>query len=160
MLGVLHRLLVLAVVLLNRMRVAARTVALAALLGMGDQWPAMGDGRRAAGLSVSNPRQLRALQVLDRRKPGVAARVRFEWDPASGARRYVLTGHWTSPPSWAVQSQQHRVTPQNAMAWEPHRVAFEVSVPDGFHSWSVVALFGADEHGDFNHPTTVSFDVK
>jgi len=142
------------------MRAAARTVALAALLGMVDQRPAAHRPSPVAGLLTSNPRQLRALQVLDRRKPGVAARVRFEWDPASGARRYVLTGHWTSPPSWAVQSEQHRVTSQNATEWESHRVAFEVTLPEGFHSWSVVALFGPDEHGYFNHPTTASFDVR
>lgn len=135
-----------------------RTIALVAMLGMGDQRPAMADARWAT--VDSNPRQLRALQVLDRRKPGVAARVRFEWDPAPGARRYVLTGHWTSPPSWAVQSQQYRVTSQNAAAWETRRVAFEAMLPEGFHSWSVVALFGPDEHGDFAHPTSVMFDVR
>ena len=154
-------------VLLSRMRIAVRTTILAALLGMGDERqamgdgrPAMGDGRRATSLSTSNPRQLRALQVLDRRKPGAAARVRFEWDPAPGARKYVLTGHWTSPPSWAVQSQQHRITSQNAAAWESRRVAFEATLPEGFHSWSVVALFGPDEHGDFAHPTSVTFEVR
>ena len=153
MLGVLHRLLVLAVVLLNRMRVAARAVALAALLGMGD-------GRWTMAGVDSNPHQLRALQVLDRRRPGVAPRIRFEWDAVPGARRYAMTGRWTSPPSWAIQSEQHRVTPQNATVWETHRVAFELSLPEGTHSWSVVALFGADEHGDFAHPTSVAFDVR
>ena len=138
-------------VLLTPVRAAARTIALVALLGTGHLEWALGD---------SNPRQLHALQVLDRRRPGVAARVRFEWDPVPGARRYVLTGHWTRPPSWAVQSQQHRVTPQSAAVWEARRVAFEVTLPEGFHSWSVVALFGPDEHGDFDHPTSVSFDVR
>jgi len=136
------------------MRVAARAIVLAALLGMCDGLPTTGDGR------PSNPRRLSALQVLDRRKPGVAPRIRFEWDAVPGVRRYVLTGHWTSPPSWAVQSRQDGVTPQNATAWESRRVAFEVTLPEGFHSWSVVALFGADEHGDFDHPATVSFDVR
>jgi hypothetical protein len=167
MLGVLYRLLVLAMVLLSWMRLVVWTTVLAALLGMsgersamGDERSAMGDGRRATGLGTSNPRQLRALQVLDRRKPGVAARVRFEWDPAPGARKYVLTGHWTSPPSWAVQSQQYRVTSQNAVTWESRRVVFEATLPEGFHSWSVVALFGPDEHGDFAHPTSVTFEVR
>jgi hypothetical protein len=36
----------------------------------------------------------------------------------------------------------------------------EVSIPEGTHSWSVVALFGPHEHGDFDHPTPVSFDVR
>ena len=140
-------------VLLSRVGVAVRMAVVVGLIGAG-----MGDGRWAMG--DSNPRQLRALQVLDKRNPGVAPRVRFEWDPVPAARRYVLTGHWTTPPSWAVQSQQLRVTPQNATAWESGRVAFEVTLSQGFHSWSVVALFGPDEHGDFDHPTTVSFDAR
>jgi len=100
------------------------------------------------------------MQLLDRRKAGVAPRVRFEWEPVSGARGYMLTGRWTSPPSWAIQSEEHRVTPQNATVWESRRVAFEVSLPEGMHSWSIVALFGPHEHGDFDHPTAVSFDVR
>ena len=110
--------------------------------------------------ATTNPRRLRAMQLLERRKAGVAPRIRFEWDPVVGARRYVLMGRWTSPPSWAIQSEVHRVTPQNATAWDSRRVAFEVSVPEGTHSWSVVALFGPHEHGDFDHPTPVSFDVR
>jgi hypothetical protein len=109
---------------------------------------------------TTNPRQLRALQLLERRKAGVAPRVRFEWDAVAGARRYELTGRWTSAPSWAIQSANHRVTAQNATVWASHRVAFELSIPEGTHSWSVVALFGPDEHGDFNHPTSLSFDVR
>ncbi|HVE35311.1 MAG TPA: hypothetical protein VNC18_17230 [Gemmatimonadaceae bacterium] len=140
-------------VLLSRMRVAARTIVLVALVGTAD-----GTGRWT--IVASNPRQLRALQVLDRRRPGVTPRIRFEWDAVPGARRYSLTGRWTSPPSWAIQSEQHRVTQQNATAWETHRVAFELPLPEGTHSWSVVALFGADEHGDFAHPTSASFDVR
>ena len=110
--------------------------------------------------ATTNPRQLRAMQLLERRKAGVSPRVRFEWDPVAGARRYVLMGRWTSPPSWAIQSEEHRVTAQNASAWESRRVAFEVSLPEGTHSWSVVALFGPHDHGDFDHPTPVSFDVR
>jgi len=110
--------------------------------------------------ATTNPRQLRAMQLLDRRKAGVAPRIRFEWDPVVGARGYVLAGRWTSPPSWTIQSEEHRVTPQNAAVWESRRVAFEVSLPEGTHSWSVVALFGPHEHGDFDHPTAVSFDVR
>jgi hypothetical protein len=107
-----------------------------------------------------NPRQLRAMQLLDRRTTGLAPRVRFEWDPVSGARRYVLTGRWTSPPSWTVQSASYSVSPRNADVWDPHRVALELSVAEGANSWSVVALFGPDEHGDFAHPTGVSFDLR
>ena len=109
-----------------------------------------------------NPRQLRAMQLLDRRNVGVPLRIRFEWDAVAGARRYALTGRWTSPPSWTIQSATYSVTPRSATAWEPRRVAFDVSIAEGegTHSWSVVALFGADEHGDFAHPATVSFDVR
>ena len=114
----------------------------------------------ALSVAATNPRQLRAMQLLDRRKPGVPPRIRFEWNPVSGARRYVLTGHWTSPPSWTIQSEEHRVTPGNATAWEPHRIAFELSLPEGSHSWSVVALVGPGERGDFDHPTSVLFDVR
>ena len=120
---------------------------------------AMGDGRWATAAD-SNPRRLRALQLLDRREPGVAARVRFEWDPVPGARRYSLTGRWTTPPSWTIKSATYGVAAHNATAWEPHRIALELSLPQGTHSWSVVALLGAREHGDFAHPTSVSFEVR
>jgi len=110
--------------------------------------------------ATTNPRQLRAMQLLDQRAVGVAARVRFEWDGVAGARRYVLSGRWTSPPSWVIHSATYSVTPRNATAWESHRVAFELSLPEGTHSWSVVALFGTDEHGDFAHPTPVTFEVR
>jgi hypothetical protein len=109
---------------------------------------------------AANPRQLHALLLLDHRTAGALPRIRLEWDPVAGARRYAVAGRWTSPPSWAIQSEQHRVGAQNASAWEPHRVAFELSLPEGTHSWSVVALFGADEHGDFAHPTSVTFEVR
>ena len=49
---------------------------------------------------------------------------------------------------------------KNATAWESRRVAFEVSLLEGSHSWSVVALFGPHENGDFDHATTVSFTVR
>ena len=118
------------------------------------------EANRAAAEATPNPRQLRAMQLLERGKVGIAPRVRFEWDPVAGARRYELTGRWASPPSWAIQSANHYVSVRNATIWEPHRIAFELSIPDGTHSWSVVALFGSDDHGDFNHPTSVSFDAR
>src|SRR5262249_35868132 len=100
------------------------------------------------------------MELLDRRSVAVAPRVRFAWDPVAAPRRYVLTGRWTSAPSWAIQSASQSVTSRNATVWDQHRVALELSVAEGAHSWSVVALFGPNEHGDFNHPTTVSFDVR
>jgi hypothetical protein len=44
--------------------------------------------------------------------------------------------------------------------WDSQRVAFELSIPEGTHSWSVVALFGPSERGDFDHPTSVSFEIR
>jgi hypothetical protein len=116
--------------------------------------------RRPSQKAATNPRRLQAMQLLERRRVGVAPRVRFEWDAVAGARRYELTGRWTSPPSWAVQSANHRVTAQNATVWEAHRVGIELPIAEGTHSWSVVALFGPDEHGDFARPASVSFDVR
>jgi hypothetical protein len=144
--------------------VRGRALLIVAVLWTRDAERATRDNQRetngAVAGATTNPRQLRAMQVLDRRKAGVPPRVRFEWDPVAGARSYMLTGRWTSPPSWAIRSEAHRVTAQNATAWEPRRVALEVSLPEGTHSWSVVALFGPHEHGDFDHPTPVSFDVR
>ena len=139
------------------MRTAARAILMmASATAMGSHTPVRGRSEP----ETTNPRQLRALQMLDHRERGAQPRIRFEWDQVSGARQYVLTGRWASPPSWAIRSEQHRITHENATAWESHRVAFEVSLPEGFHSWSVVALIGAAERGDFDHPTTVSFDVR
>ena len=144
--------------------VRARALLMVAVLWTRDAGHAIRDKQRetngAVAEATTNPRRLRAMQLLDRRKAGVPPRVRFEWDPVAGARKYVLTGRWTTPPSWAIQSEEHRVTPQNATVWGSNRVAFEVSLPEGTHSWSVVALFGPHEHGDFDHPTSVSFDLR
>jgi hypothetical protein len=139
------------------MRTAVRAILMmASATAMGSRTPV----RERSEPETTNPRRLRALQVLDHRAPGTQPRIRFEWDQVSGARKYVLTGRWASPPSWAIRSEQYRITRENAIAWESHRVAFEVPLPEGFHSWSVVALFGEQERGDFDHPTTVSFDVR
>ena len=150
-------------VLLSPVRaVACAILMMASSAPRGSHTPVL-EPRVAASSSrgvTANPHQLRAVQLLDRRKAGVPPRVRFEWDPVGGARSYMLTGRWTSSPSWAIRSEAHRVTAQNATAWEPRRVALEVSLPEGTHSWSVVALFGPHEHGDFDHPTSVSFDVR
>jgi hypothetical protein len=140
--------------------VTARAILMVVLAAMLGSHAPFQERRLEQTVSATNPRELHALQLLDRRTPGAPPRIRLEWDPVQGARRYVLTGRWASPPSWTIQSEQHRITPQNATAWEPHRVAFEVALPEGTHSWSVVALFGADEHGDFAHPTSVTFEVR
>ncbi len=109
---------------------------------------------------VRNPRQLRAVQLLAQRPPGIAPRVRFEWDQVPGAREYLLGGQWANPPSWTMQSREYRVTPQTATRWDAKQVQFDVSLPEGSHSWKVVALFGRDDRGDFANPTPFSFDVR
>jgi hypothetical protein len=107
-----------------------------------------------------NPSTLRASQLLERRPPGTLPRVRFEWDQVRGATQYLLSGQWTTPPSWTVQSREHRVTASVATSWGASHVSFDVSLPEGSHSWRLVALFGPRDIGDFEHPTTASFDVR
>jgi len=107
-----------------------------------------------------NPSTLRASQLLDRRVPGTLPRVRFEWDQVRGATQYLLSGRWTTTPSWAVQSREYRVTASVATSWEVGHVSFDVSLPEGSHSWRLVALFSPRDIGDFERPTTVSFDVR
>jgi hypothetical protein len=86
--------------------------------------------------------------------------VRFEWDQVPGATEYLLSGQWTSGPSWAMQSREFRVTQRAATSWQPDRVSFDISLPEGSHSWRLVALFGPRDVGDFESPTPVSFDVR
>jgi hypothetical protein len=86
--------------------------------------------------------------------------VRFEWDQVEGAREYVLTGRWTSPPSWAIEKREFRVKAANATTWDAHRVAFEVALPEGSYSWALVTMFGPKGNGDFANPTLLSFDVR
>src|SRR5678815_5797606 len=85
-----------AMVLLSPARVAARSIGLVALLGVmatgaSHDWHLTTPiaQRPSPVAAASNPRLLRALQLLDRRKSGVAPRIRFEWDAVLGARRYV-----------------------------------------------------------------------
>lgn len=125
-----------------------------------------GDGRALKGTAsratrvVRNPESLRATQLLGPRAPGVSPRIRFEWEQVTGAATYVLSGHWTGAQSWALRSTEYRVTVRNATQWEPSRVAFDVSLPEGSHSWKLVALFSPNETGDFEHPAHLSFDVR
>ena len=110
---------------------------------------------------MRNPHRLAAVQLLAERRPGVAPRVRFEWDQVSGAHEYLLTGRWTNPPSWTVQTGEYRVTPRIATSWDARHVQFDVSLPEGHHSWRVVALFGQrGDAGDFANPTLVSFEIR
>jgi len=106
------------------------------------------------------PRQLRAVQLLAARAPGAQPRVQFEWDQVSGAHEYLLSGRWTGTQSWTMQSREFHVTPGNATAWDAQHVTFAVSLPEGSHSWKVIALFGADDVPDLEQATTVSFDLR
>ena len=122
---------------------------------------AIADAPAQAGMPVvRNPRSLRVSEPAGRRAPSVASRMRFEWDPVAGARAYVLSGQWTSAPSWAIHSGEYRVTPRNAATWDARRVRFDVVLPPGNHSWKLVALFGSRETGDFENPTALSFEVR
>ena len=110
--------------------------------------------------AVHNPRTLRATQLLESRAPGIAARVRFAWDQVAGAHEYVLIGRWTVFPSWTLHARTYHVTRDNATSWNAQRVTFDIALPEGSHSWQVVALFGPKNLGDYARPTTLSFDVR
>ena len=107
-----------------------------------------------------NPSFLRAAELLRHNDPGVAPRVRFEWEQIPNAHTYVLTGRWADGHSWAVRSSEYRVTTRNATSWGRDVVTFDVSLPAGAHSWRVVAMFGSPEAGDFASPAQVSFTLR
>lgn len=109
---------------------------------------------------VHNPRRLQAVELLAQHQPGVPPRVRFEWDQVQGAREYLLKGRWTTPPSWTLKTSDYHVTQQIATSWDARRVRFDVSLPEGHHSWTVVALFGDADAGDFANPTALSFELR
>lgn len=122
------------------------------------------EARVAIQVIQRHPRKLRAAQWLGESSDGYGnepgSRVRFEWDPVPGVRAYVLRGRWTGRESWAVRAVEYRVTPRNASCWESRRVAFDVALVPGSHSWQVVALHGADEAGDFENATRLAFEVR
>jgi hypothetical protein len=111
---------------------------------------------------VRNPRELKAVELLAQRRAGVPPRVRFEWDQVAGAHEYLLRGRWTTPTSWTVQTTDYYVTPKTATSWggAGQHVQFDVTLPEGHHSWAVVALFGSASVGDFGSPTGVSFELR
>ena len=110
--------------------------------------------------AVRNPAALRATELLVRREAGIEQRVRFEWDAVAGVGEYLLKGSWTHPLTWAMKTLELRVTARTAQAWDTKRVAVEVLLPQGAHTWIVVALFGSNAIGDFARPTQVSFDLN
>ncbi|MGI8497165.1 MAG: hypothetical protein ACR2OG_06240 [Gemmatimonadaceae bacterium] len=110
--------------------------------------------------AMRNPVFLRALELLTRTTVGVAPRIRFEWEQVPGCTTYLLVGKWTGAQSWAVSSREYRVTAANASSWKSDQVTFDVSLPEGSHSWKVVSVFGPADTGDFTTPTQLSFDLR
>jgi hypothetical protein len=146
--------------LLCRNRLIVVVVLCAATTGAPIAAAAQVSVKSAAHAIVRNPRALRATQLLEQRSPGTLARVRFEWDQVSGAHEYVVTGRWTAFPSWTIQTREYHVTRGNATSWNAEHVTFDVSLPEGGHSWQIVALFGPKNDGDYAKPTSFSFDLR
>ncbi len=109
--------------------------------------------------AMRNPATFKAVTDLTRREPGVATRVRFEWERVAGVTEYLLRGLWMDPRTWYPEQREYRVSVRNASAWSDARVSFEISLPRGAHSWTLVALHGSRELGDFARPAQVSFDL-
>ncbi len=114
----------------------------------------------SAGRALRNPHKLTAIQLLEPTHPGRTPHVRFEWDPVPDAHEYVLYGQWVSVDSWTVQTREFHVTPRTATVWEPGRIAFDAALPEGSHSWNLVALHGPNDGGDFDSPTLLSFELR
>ncbi len=90
-----------------------------------------------AGPGVGRIPYLRAVELLARRQPGEAPRVRFEWPRVAGVAEYRLKGSWATGQQWTVQRVEYNVTAVNATSWSDHLVAFELSLPQGEHAWSI-----------------------
>ena len=115
---------------------------------------------RQRSQATPNPKRLRAVQLLERRARGAAARVRFEWDQVTGVREYLLAGEWVTPPSWAISKRQYRVNARNAALWNAQQVAFEASIPEGSHSWRVASRVATDSAGAAGNGTALTFDLR
>ena len=140
---------------------AALLAVICAVSSGGAQTRSAADGMPVAMLAVMrNPARLSAVQLLDQQALGVAPRVRFQWDQVPGAVAYVLVGQWTTPTTWTVQSREYRVTSRSATRWKGEQVWFDVSLPVGAHSWRVIAIFGPNDAGDFEHPAQLSFELR
>jgi hypothetical protein len=106
-----------------------------------------------------NPAFLNASEILPRRDPAEARRVRFEWEHV-GAVEYVLQGQWVEPVTWAARKREVVLKNDGATRWDERLIALELELQPGAHSWSVVAVFPGKGLGDFAHPTRLSFEVK
>lgn len=130
------------------------------LLSAGSATALCGQAPRSADGAERNPRRLDAVQLLDQRVPGNSVRVRFEWDHVPGVTQYILSGKWTTPPSWTIHAGEYRVTQKIAADWNDEKVSFEVRLPAGNHSWQLVAVGRSATSGDFEHPTLKSFEIR
>jgi hypothetical protein len=102
----------------------------------------------------------RATAILERRPPGAAPRVRFEWSSRPGAKEYRLVGSWTGVDSWTVQRAEFRVTRRNATTWDDHQITFEVSLAPGSHSWRLIPVRPAHDVGPAGEAEQLGFDLK
>lgn len=102
----------------------------------------------------------RATAILERRPPGAAPRVRFEWSTRAGATEYRLVGSWTAIDSWTVQRTEFRVTRRNATTWNERQITFEVSLAPGSHSWRLIPVRPSNDAGPAGDTEQLGFDLK
>ena len=102
---------------------------------------------------------LRAVELLTRRQPGEAPRVRFEWPKVTGASAYRLRGTWAAGLQWTIHRVEYEVTNANATNWGDRLVAFDVSLPEGDHVWSVEAVTGDGSSPD-DEPARTTFRLN
>lgn len=119
-------------------------------------------GRRvtSSGDIARRDHPLKAVQLLEYRPVGADVRVRFEWDQVRGAREYWLLGRWTGAVSWTIHTRDYRVTSTTATTWTGERVTLEVALPQGNHSWRLVAVLGPHDVRAVGDSTPLSFAVK
>lgn len=111
-------------------------------------------------IAIRNPSFLHATEVPAHGSRGAGHHIRFAWEQVPASISYVLAGQWTDNQSWAVRSFEYRITDRNATSWTRERVTFDVSLPEGSHSWKLVAIFGPGDEGDFENPAHMSFNIR
>lgn len=141
-----------------------RPAALLLLVSLRSGWLSALEGGQflnssSGALVGKNPERPSAVMILSPRETG-KVNVRFHWDQVRGATQYVLTGKWTTGPSWTVHSAEYHVTARVASQWSAEGVSFEMLLPSGSHSWEIVTLFGGIETGDFDRPALLSFEIR
>jgi hypothetical protein len=124
-------------------------------------------GLMAAALTAGSGQRIapadpvfRAIVILERRPPGAAPRVSFEWSQRAGAIEYRLAGSWTEPDSWTVRRLEFGVTRKNATTWDERQVTFEVSLAPGSHSWRLIPVRPPNGTGPPSEAAQLGFDLK